>query len=50
MPKTLPFFSETLKYRLSLLTLQLALIRFQLSMPTNRVFKRSMIFPKNEWH
>ena len=28
----------------------LELIRYQLAMPTNRVFKRAMIFPKNEWH
>eukprot|EP01052_Picozoa_sp_SAG31_P034009 SAG31_NODE_3914_length_3756_cov_1.638228_5_plen_112_part_00 len=27
-----------------------ALVNFQLAQPTNRVFKRTMIFPKNEWH
>ena len=26
------------------------LITFQLAQPTNRVFKRMMLFPKNEWH
>ena len=26
------------------------LIDFQLAQPTNRVFKRVVMFPKNEWH